>query len=47
MTVRVGIIGAGSVAHGIVALGDDVVNAYNVADLIEELAWIAYLAEGM
>ena len=31
--------------HGIVALGANVVAAYNVADLTEELARIAYLAE--
>ena len=31
--------------HGIAALGADVVTAYNVADLTEELAWIAYLSE--
>ncbi|UCD77098.1 MAG: class II aldolase/adducin family protein [Desulfobacterales bacterium] len=31
--------------HGIAALGVDVVTAYNVADLTEELAWIAYLSE--
>jgi ribulose-5-phosphate 4-epimerase/fuculose-1-phosphate aldolase len=31
--------------HGIAALGADVVAAYNVADLTEELAWIAYLSE--
>jgi len=31
--------------HGIAAFGADVVTAYNVADLTEELAWIAYLAE--
>ena len=31
--------------HGIVTLGPDVVTAYNVADLMEELATIAYLAE--
>jgi ribulose-5-phosphate 4-epimerase/fuculose-1-phosphate aldolase len=31
--------------HGIVALGKDVLTAYNVADLTEELAWIAFLAE--
>lgn len=33
--------------HGIAALGADVVTAYNVADLTEELAWIAYLSEGL
>lgn len=32
--------------HGIAALGTDVVNAYNLTDLTEELAWIAYLSEG-
>lgn len=31
--------------HGTVALGVDVVNAYNIADLTEELARIAYLSE--
>jgi L-fuculose-phosphate aldolase len=31
--------------HGITALGTDVVNAFNLADLTEELAWIAYLSE--
>jgi ribulose-5-phosphate 4-epimerase/fuculose-1-phosphate aldolase len=31
--------------HGTVALGADVITAYNVADLTEELAWIAYLSE--
>ena len=31
--------------HGIAAFGADVVSAYNVADLTEELAWIAYLSE--
>ncbi len=33
--------------HGIVALGQDIVTAYNMADLIEELACIAYLSEGL
>jgi ribulose-5-phosphate 4-epimerase/fuculose-1-phosphate aldolase len=33
--------------HGIVTLGADVVAAYNLADLAEELARIAYLATGM
>ena len=31
--------------HGIAALGADVVTAYNMADLTEEIAWIAYLSE--
>jgi ribulose-5-phosphate 4-epimerase/fuculose-1-phosphate aldolase len=31
--------------HGVAALGTDVVNAYNLADLTEELALIAYLSE--
>jgi ribulose-5-phosphate 4-epimerase/fuculose-1-phosphate aldolase len=31
--------------HGTVALGADVVTAYNIGDLTEELAWIAYLSE--
>jgi L-fuculose-phosphate aldolase len=31
--------------HGIAALGADVVTAYNLADLTEELAWIAFLSE--
>ena len=31
--------------HGIAALGTDVVTAYNMADLTEEIAWIAYLSE--
>ena len=31
--------------HGTVALGADVVAAYNVADLTEELAWIAFISE--
>lgn len=31
--------------HGIVALGADIVGAYNLADLTEELARIAYLTE--
>lgn len=30
--------------HGIIALGKDAISAYNYADLIEELAKIAYLA---
>jgi ribulose-5-phosphate 4-epimerase/fuculose-1-phosphate aldolase len=30
--------------HGIIALGKDITSAYNQADLIEELATIAYLA---
>jgi len=30
--------------HGLVALGKDIISAYNQADLIEELATIAYLA---
>lgn len=33
--------------HGTLALGGDIVAAYNVADLTEELATIAYLAEIM
>lgn len=33
--------------HGTLALGSDIVAAYNVADLTEELATIAYLAEIM
>ena len=31
--------------HGITALGTEVINAYNLADLTEELALIAYLSE--
>ncbi len=31
--------------HGVVALGSDVVAAYDTADLTEELARIAYVAE--
>ncbi len=31
--------------HGIIALGRDVVSAYDTGDLIEELAQIAYLAQ--
>jgi L-fuculose-phosphate aldolase len=31
--------------HGLVALGPDIIAAYNAADLVEELAAIAYLAE--
>jgi L-fuculose-phosphate aldolase len=33
--------------HGIVTLGTDVVAAYNLADLTEELARIAHLATGL
>lgn len=33
--------------HGVVAIGADVVSAFNIADLMEELATIAYLAEIM
>jgi ribulose-5-phosphate 4-epimerase/fuculose-1-phosphate aldolase len=33
--------------HGLVALGRSVINAYDVADLIEELARIAYLSESL
>ena len=33
--------------HGIAALGLDVANAYNLADLTEELAWIAHLSAGV
>lgn len=33
--------------HGVVTLGADVAAAFNVADLMEELATIAYLAETM
>jgi L-fuculose-phosphate aldolase len=33
--------------HGIVAMGADVVAAYNLADMTEELAQIAYLADGV
>jgi ribulose-5-phosphate 4-epimerase/fuculose-1-phosphate aldolase len=31
--------------HGIVALGTDIATAYYLADLTEELAYIAYLSE--
>jgi ribulose-5-phosphate 4-epimerase/fuculose-1-phosphate aldolase len=33
--------------HGIAALGVDIVSAFNLADLTEELAMIAYLSGGM
>jgi ribulose-5-phosphate 4-epimerase/fuculose-1-phosphate aldolase len=33
--------------HGIVALGKDILAAYNLADLMEELARIAHLATGL